>query len=98
MFDADAILHPLYHTEPGGWIGKHYARVEGLDQLIDQGRSLLDPARRKPIYSQILRLIKEEAPSIFLFHQYDTLGVSKKVEYAARGDEWLWLFDAKPKP
>jgi len=98
VFDADAILHPLYHTEPGGWIGKHYARVEGLDQLIDQGRSLLDPARRKPIYSQILRLIKEEAPSIFLFHQYDTLGVSKKVEYAARGDEWLWLFDAKPKP
>jgi peptide/nickel transport system substrate-binding protein len=97
VFDADAILHPLYHTEPGGWIGKHYARVEGLDQLIDQGRSLMDPARRKPIYSQILKLIKEEAPSIFLFHQYDTLGIGRKVEYAARGDEWLWLFDARPK-
>src|SRR5207249_1571610 len=24
VFDADAVLHPLYHTEPGGWIGKHY--------------------------------------------------------------------------
>jgi peptide/nickel transport system substrate-binding protein len=22
VFDADAVLHPLYHTEPGGWIGK----------------------------------------------------------------------------
>ena len=21
-FDADAILHPLYHTEPGGWVGQ----------------------------------------------------------------------------
>ena len=26
-FDADAILHPLYHTEPGGWVGKWYTRV-----------------------------------------------------------------------
>ena len=97
VFDADAILHPLYHTEPGGWIGKWYARVEGLDQLIDQARSTVDQARRKQIYSQIQRLLKEEAPSLFLFHQYDTLGISKRVEYAARGDEWLWLFDAKPK-
>jgi peptide/nickel transport system substrate-binding protein len=96
VFDADAILHPLYHTEPGGWVGKHYARVEGLDPLIDQARSTLDQAARKRTYSQILRLIKEEAPSIFLFHQNDTLGISKKIQYAARGDEWLWLFDAKP--
>jgi peptide/nickel transport system substrate-binding protein len=97
VFDADAILHPLYHTEPGGWIGKWYTRVEGLDPMIDQARSTLDQPRRRQIYSQIQKLTKEEAPSIFLFHQYDTLGVSKKVEYAARGDEWLWLYDAKPK-
>ena len=97
VFDAEAILHPLYHTEPGGWVGKWYARVEGLDALIDQGKSTVDQAARKRTYTQIQRLLKEEAPSIFLFHQFDTLGVSKKVEYAARGDEWLWLFDAKPK-
>jgi len=98
VFDADAILHPLYHTEPGGWVGKHYIRVEGLDGLIDQARSTVDQAVRKRTYSQILKLLKEEAPSIFLFHQFDTLGISKKVDYAARGDEWLWLYDAKPKP
>ncbi|HEV8641904.1 MAG TPA: ABC transporter substrate-binding protein [Methylomirabilota bacterium] len=97
VFDADAILHPLYHTEPGGWVGKWYIRVEGLDQLVDQARSTVDQAVRKRTYSQIQRLIKEEAPSIFLFHQFDTLGVSKRVEYQARGDEWLWLFDARPK-
>jgi peptide/nickel transport system substrate-binding protein len=97
VFDADAILHPLYHTEPGGWVGKWYARVEGLDGLIDQARSTVDQASRKRTYLQILRLLKEEAPSIFLFHQFDTLGISKNVEYAARGDEWLWLFDARPK-
>jgi peptide/nickel transport system substrate-binding protein len=97
VFDADAVLHPLYHTEPGGWIGKHYTRVEGLDKLIDEARSTVDQPRRKQTYSQIQRMIKEEAPAIFLWTQYDTLAVNKKVEYAARGDEWLWLFDAKPK-
>ena len=97
VFDADAVLHPLYHTEPGGWVGKWYARVEGLDGLIDQARSTVDQARRKRLYSQIQRLIREEAPSIFLFTQYDNLGISRKVDYQARGDEWLWLFDAKPK-
>ncbi len=97
VFDADAVLHPLYHTEPGGWIGKHYTRIEGLDKLIDEARSTVDQPRRKQVYSQIQRMIKEEAPAIFLWTQYDTLAISKKVEYAARGDEWLWLFDAKPK-
>jgi peptide/nickel transport system substrate-binding protein len=97
VFDADAVLHPLYHSEPGGWIGKWYTRVEGLDKLIDEGRSTLNQPQRKRTYSQIQKLIREEAPAIFLFTQYDTLAINKRVEYAARGDEWLWLFDAKPK-
>ncbi len=97
VFDADAVLHPLFHTEPGGWIGKHYTRVEGLDKLIDEGRSTIDQARRKRTYAQIQKIIRDEAPAIYLFTQYDTLAISKKVEYAARGDEWLWLYDAKPK-
>ena len=97
VFDADAVLHPLYHTEPGGWIGKWYTRVEGLDKLIDEARSTLNQAHRKRTYSQIQKLIREEAPAIFLWTQYDTLAISKRVDYAARGDEWLWLFDAKPK-
>jgi len=97
VFDADAVLHPFYHTEPGGWVGKHYARVEGLDKLIDEARSIVDQPRRKQIYSRIQQMIKDEAPSVFLWTQNDTLGLSKKVAYDARGDEWLWLYSAKPK-
>jgi len=96
VFDADAVLHPLYHTEPGGWIGKHYTRVEGLDRLIDEARSSVDQPKRKRIYAEIQRMIREEAPSVFLWTQNDTLGISKKVAYEARPDEWLWLYAAKP--
>src|SRR5262249_16520832 len=73
VFDGDAVLHPLYHTEPGGWVGKHYARVEGLNNLIDEARSSVDQPKRKRIYAQIQRLIHEEAPSGFLWIQNDTL-------------------------
>ena len=97
VFDADAVLHPLFHTEPGGWIGKFYTRVEGLDKLIDEGRSTIDQARRKKTYAQIQQIIREEAPALFLWTQNDTLGISKKVAYEARGDEWLWLYAAKPQ-
>ena len=96
VFDADAVLHPLYHSDPVGWYGKWYTSVEGLDRLIDEARSSVDQQRRKRTYTQIQQMIREEAPSVFLWTQYDTLAISKKVQYAARPDEWLWLFDAKP--
>jgi peptide/nickel transport system substrate-binding protein len=98
VFDAHEVLHPLYHRGPQGWVGKWYTRVDGLDHLIDQGRSTIDPDARKRIYAHAQRLLKEESPSIFLFHELDTLATSRKVEYAARPDQWLWLFDARVRP
>jgi len=95
--DPHAPLHALYHTEPGGWVGKWYARVPGLDALIDQGQTTADPAQRKHVYAQLQRLIRDEAPTIFLFAQHQTLAMSKRLEYQARADESLWMFDAKVK-
>src|SRR4029450_2416397 len=59
VFDADAVLHPLYHTEPGGWVGKWYTKGEGLDRLIDEGRSTLDQPRRNWTYSRTPRAVRE---------------------------------------
>jgi peptide/nickel transport system substrate-binding protein len=78
-----------------GWVGKWYARVTGLDQLIDDARSTVDRDKRLTTYAKIQRLIQEEAPSIFLYHQFDMLGINKRVVYEARGDEWIWVYDAK---
>jgi ABC-type transport system substrate-binding protein len=57
----------------------------------------VDAPKRKQIYTRIQQMIREEAPSVFLFTQNDTLGISKKVSYEARPDEWLWLYAAKPR-
>ena len=44
----------------------------------------MDQPKRKRTYAQIQQMIREEAPAIFLWTQYDTLAISKKVQYAAR--------------
>jgi ABC-type transport system substrate-binding protein len=69
--------------------------VAGLDQLIDQARFTIDLDLRRRTYARVQRLLKDESPSIFLFHEFETLATARTVEYAARGDQWLWLFDAK---
>jgi peptide/nickel transport system substrate-binding protein len=93
--DPAGTLYSLYHTEPAAWVGKWYARVAGLDALIDQAQTTPDPHQRQQIYVRIQRLIREEAPTIFLFAQHQTLAMSKRLEYQARPDEALWMFDAK---
>ena len=69
--------------------------MPGLDELIDAGRSTVDKGNRLTTYAKIQNLLKDEAPSIFLFHQHDMLGINKRIEYAARGDEWIWIYDAR---
>jgi hypothetical protein len=43
------------------------------------------------------RVVRDEAPTIFLFAQHQTLAMSKRLEYQARPDEALWMFDARVK-
>jgi peptide/nickel transport system substrate-binding protein len=93
--DPHGTLYTLYHTEPVGGVGKWYARVPGLDALIDQAQTTSDPPQRKHLYARIQRLIREEAPTIFLFAQHQTLAMSKRLDYQARPNEALWMFDAK---
>ncbi|MBI2303141.1 MAG: hypothetical protein HYU86_00135 [Chloroflexi bacterium] len=44
----------------------YYANPEA-DKLLGEGRSTVDPEKRKAIYKKLLALIKEDAPWIFLF-------------------------------
>jgi peptide/nickel transport system substrate-binding protein len=57
----------------------------------------VDKDARLATYAKIQRVIKDEAPSIFLYHQHDMLGLNKRVVYEARGDEWIWVYDARLK-
>jgi len=60
VFDADACC--TRSTTTSGRLDRPwFARVEGLDKLIDEARSTVDQPKRKRIYSQIQQMIREEA-------------------------------------
>ena len=65
--DADYGLFPTFHSSnfgPGG--NRTFWYYPELDALLEEGRSEVDPARRLEIYAEAQRIIRDNAPWIFL--------------------------------
>jgi peptide/nickel transport system substrate-binding protein len=88
-FDADFTINPLMRT------GKLLGNVSfpKLDALIDQGISTMDPKKRQKIYSDAVKIMKEEVPWAWAYQQVDIYGVNERVNWKARTDERLVVFD-----
>ncbi|HEV8617137.1 MAG TPA: ABC transporter substrate-binding protein [Methylomirabilota bacterium] len=70
-----------------------YYKNEKVDQLFDLGRSTLDPAARKKIYSDLARTMIEDATWVFLLQQVDIYATRDRVAWTPRADQWM-LFSA----
>jgi peptide/nickel transport system substrate-binding protein len=89
IFDADLLLHPLFHrAEPFT-----YCTDPQLEALLDQARSSLDQKRRKQSLRQAQRAIVSQAYWVPLYSQDEILGLSKRLNYQAARDEIIRLFD-----
>ena len=92
-FDADFTINPLMRS------GKLLSNVSfpKLDALIDQGISTMDPKKRQKIYSDAVKLIKEEVPWAWTYQQIDIYGVNERLNWKARTDERIVGFDMSLK-
>jgi peptide/nickel transport system substrate-binding protein len=88
-FDADGTFFPLLRTKQ---VLSHFSNAS-LDSLIDQGRSIMGQEKRQKIYSDACKVFQEEVPWAFVYQQVDIYGVSERVEWKARGDEKLIVFN-----
>ena len=88
-FDADATLFPMMRT---GQVLSHYSNPK-LDAMIEEARSTMNKAKRQIIYSEAARLVKEDVPWAFSYQQMDIYGVNERVNWKARTDERLVVFD-----
>ena len=88
-FDADFTINPLMRT------GKLLSNVSfpKLDALIDQGISTMDPKKRQKISSEASKVIHEEVLWAWTYQQMDIYGVNERVNWKARTDERLVVFD-----
>lgn len=82
---ADSVLNGTLET---GGISSYYSNPE-LDELTQRARQEMDTGARAEIYEQIQALLIEEAPFIFLFQIPDVYGVSDRVDFTPRLDQYV---------
>jgi peptide/nickel transport system substrate-binding protein len=66
--DPDPTYFPYFHTEKGQRKAQnlsHYSNPH-LDRLLSMGRITLDPARRTAIYREVVEVLHEELPVLWL--------------------------------
>ena len=74
-----------------GGLGMHY-KSSKLDEMLTRIEATDDPKKRAPQYSDVQKLLKEEAPFIFLYQADAAFGMSARVDYTPRPDETQWLY------
>jgi peptide/nickel transport system substrate-binding protein len=78
--DPDYSLFPLFHSSNFGDAGNRTFWYEPrLDELLDLGRSTVDPAVRLGIYEEAQALIRENAPWVFLHNGEWAFAVSNNL-------------------
>ena len=89
--DPDNSFYPRLRTPTTGKVTSLtiYSN-KAFDDLIDQGRATADQTKRLAIYKQAQALLKDDCPYIFLYALKDIYGVSNRVEWEPRSDEFIW--------
>jgi ABC-type transport system substrate-binding protein len=64
--DPDDYIQPFLDSVGGSWLGMNYKDPQ-MDQLIAQARSASDPTQRGQLYSQIQKLMVQDAPIVPVF-------------------------------
>ncbi|HEX5166575.1 MAG TPA: ABC transporter substrate-binding protein [Thermomicrobiales bacterium] len=93
VFDADGILWDMLHSTS---IFSYYENKE-FDALIDEARGILDSDKRKELYSSAQKILREEAPMLFMWGLHTVWGVNNDVDWTPAPDEIDRYFWAKPK-
>src|SRR6267142_1158387 len=90
---GDAYLEPSWVIRwlTQGGLGMHYKNPK-LAEMMTKIEATDDRAKRAPQYSDVQKLIKDEAPFIFLFQADAVFGMSTRIDYAPRPDETQWLY------
>jgi len=95
---GDAYLEPSWVIRwlTQGGLGMHYKNPR-LDEMLTRIEATDDPKKRAPQYSDVQKLIRDEAPFIFLYQADAAFGMSARVDYTPRPDETQWLYPLKLK-
>ena len=92
---GQSTVHPLFLADQ---TYSSYGNNKVIDDKIARAQTLLEPKARADAYAELQRLIRDEAPWVFLWQQHDLYGVTSQVEWTPRADEKVWMYEAKVTP
>src|SRR3989475_90742 len=69
-----------------------------IDEKIARAVTIVDPKGRAAGYAELQKLVRDEAPWVFLWQQHDLYGVASHVDWTPRADEKVWMYEAKVTP
>jgi len=78
--DPDGNTYQFFHTTAGAslnWAG--FSNPE-VDKLLEQTRIVSDHAERKKLYTQIIQILRDEAPAVFVVHPVEPKALSPKLQ------------------
>jgi peptide/nickel transport system substrate-binding protein len=93
---AQVLLSTCFHSKVKGipWLGYENPQV---DTLIDTAGGTMDAAQRVQMYRDAVKIIREDAPWVFLHQLYDVYGVSDRVQNWRPGSGIVLLRGASVK-
>lgn len=74
--DMYTVWHSSQYPKGFNFIGYRNQRV---DQLLEQGRTVIDVKKRQEIYRELYTLIRADQPYVFLYYPKTLVGVNKRV-------------------
>ncbi len=87
--DADSEIGQTISTHPF-----NYYINPNFDELMFKARAISDESQRLALYAKATTLMRQEAPNVWLYQQYDLYGVSKAVKgWKPSPDEFLVFTD-----
>jgi peptide/nickel transport system substrate-binding protein len=72
-----------------------YGHNKTIDEKIARAVTVMDPRARAAAYAELQKLVRDEAPWVFLWQQHDLYGVANHIDWSPRADEKVWMYEAK---
>jgi peptide/nickel transport system substrate-binding protein len=92
LLDPDGMFWRL--MQPGGLID--YWRNAEWDRLMGEARFLQDPKMRDAHYKQAAQIFLDEVPVLIVLQPEKTFALKKDLNWKARSDEIVIVYDIKP--
>jgi peptide/nickel transport system substrate-binding protein len=91
-FDPHFTIVRLYASAAP--FGRDYYGNPRIDGLADEAAATLEPDRRRALYSQILAILRSEAPALWIGQLADLYGLNARLDWTPRADGLLWMHQA----